>query len=319
MEVAPGLDGYVKVAQEWLAIPVIRGRKSPAETFPGADYTHAIEAMMRDHKALQAGTSHMLGQNFARVGGHRVPRPGQHPQEPLGHILGLLDAHGRGRDHGPRRRLRAHPAAQRGAGPGRRRAHLPRRRGQGCRAEGAPSSRLQASLADVQTVFRAAAPEGRSARGVAGLQVQPLGAARRPPSGWRSGRATWRPARPSSSDARTASRSPCRSDALATELLCAPRRLPGGRLPAGASTSAREHTPHEVDDYARFRGSPRARVAPSSMGALGAATAACGAQASARRRAPRSGSSPSIDAKDPGACIADGRPSAQRVLFARAY
>ena len=66
-EVATGLAGYVKVSQEWLAIPVIQGRKSPAETFPGADYTHAIEAMMRDKKALQAGTSHMLGQNFARA------------------------------------------------------------------------------------------------------------------------------------------------------------------------------------------------------------------------------------------------------------
>ncbi|HZW00040.1 MAG TPA: proline--tRNA ligase, partial [Candidatus Deferrimicrobium sp.] len=66
-EVATGLEAYRAVAEEWLAIPVIRGRKSPAETFPGAVYTHAIEAMMRDRKALQAGTSHMLGQNFARA------------------------------------------------------------------------------------------------------------------------------------------------------------------------------------------------------------------------------------------------------------
>ncbi len=66
-EVAVGLAGYVKVSEEWLAIPVIQGRKSPAETFPGANYTHAVEAMMRDRKALQAGTSHMLGQNFARA------------------------------------------------------------------------------------------------------------------------------------------------------------------------------------------------------------------------------------------------------------
>jgi prolyl-tRNA synthetase len=68
-EVAVGLDNYVKVSEEWLAIPVIQGRKSPAETFPGAVYTNAIEAMMRDRKALQAGTSHMLGQNFARAAG----------------------------------------------------------------------------------------------------------------------------------------------------------------------------------------------------------------------------------------------------------
>ena len=66
-EVATGLSAYVSVAEDWLAIPVIQGRKSPAETFPGADYTNAVEAMMRDKKALQAGTSHMLGQNFAKA------------------------------------------------------------------------------------------------------------------------------------------------------------------------------------------------------------------------------------------------------------
>ena len=43
--------------------------EDPAETFPGAVYTHAVEAMMRDRKALQAGTSHMLGQNFAKSAG----------------------------------------------------------------------------------------------------------------------------------------------------------------------------------------------------------------------------------------------------------
>ncbi len=68
-EVATGLEAYRAVSEDWLAIPVIRGRKSRAETFPGADYTHAIEAMMRDRKALQAGTSHMLGQNFAKSAG----------------------------------------------------------------------------------------------------------------------------------------------------------------------------------------------------------------------------------------------------------
>jgi len=68
-EVATGLEGYRQASEEWLAIPVIKGRKSPGETFPGAVYTHAVEAMMRDTKALQAGTSHMLGQNFAKAAG----------------------------------------------------------------------------------------------------------------------------------------------------------------------------------------------------------------------------------------------------------
>jgi prolyl-tRNA synthetase len=68
-EVATGLEAYRAVSEDWLAIPVIKGVKSRNETFPGAVYSHAIEAMMRDTKALQAGTSHMLGQNFARAAG----------------------------------------------------------------------------------------------------------------------------------------------------------------------------------------------------------------------------------------------------------
>ncbi|CAN5866610.1 proline--tRNA ligase [soil metagenome] len=68
-EVATGLEAYRAVSEDWLAIPVIRGLKTRNETFPGAVYSHAIEAMMRDTKALQAGTSHMLGTNFARAAG----------------------------------------------------------------------------------------------------------------------------------------------------------------------------------------------------------------------------------------------------------
>jgi prolyl-tRNA synthetase len=61
------LDVYTKLAEEYLAMPVIRGRKSEMERFPGAVDTLTIEAMMQDRKALQAGTSHFLGQNFARA------------------------------------------------------------------------------------------------------------------------------------------------------------------------------------------------------------------------------------------------------------
>ncbi|MFH2219504.1 MAG: proline--tRNA ligase [Pseudomonadota bacterium] len=63
------LDVYTKCAELYLAIPVIKGRKTPAERFPGAVDTLCIEAMMQDRKALQAGTSHFLGQNFARASG----------------------------------------------------------------------------------------------------------------------------------------------------------------------------------------------------------------------------------------------------------
>jgi len=61
------LEVYAKLAEEFLAMPVIKGRKTPSERFPGAVDTLCIEAMMQDRKALQAGTSHFLGQNFAKA------------------------------------------------------------------------------------------------------------------------------------------------------------------------------------------------------------------------------------------------------------
>src|SRR5919198_3936833 len=66
-ETAKMLDVYATLAEEWLAIPVIKGRKTAAEKFAGADYTLSIEAMMGDGRALQSGTSHNLGQNFTRA------------------------------------------------------------------------------------------------------------------------------------------------------------------------------------------------------------------------------------------------------------
>lgn len=61
------IEVYRKLAEEHLAIPVYVGRKTDAEKFAGAVHTYCIEAMMGDKKALQAGTSHNLGQNFAKA------------------------------------------------------------------------------------------------------------------------------------------------------------------------------------------------------------------------------------------------------------
>ncbi len=61
------LEVYRTFAEEWLAMPVIKGIKSASERFAGAEETYCIEAMMQDGKALQAGTSHFLGQNFAKA------------------------------------------------------------------------------------------------------------------------------------------------------------------------------------------------------------------------------------------------------------
>ena len=61
------LEVYADFAENFMAIPVIRGIKTPSERFAGADETYCIEALMQDGKALQAGTSHFLGQNFGKA------------------------------------------------------------------------------------------------------------------------------------------------------------------------------------------------------------------------------------------------------------
>jgi prolyl-tRNA synthetase len=61
------MNVYAQFAEEYMAVPVVKGRKTENERFAGADETFCIEAMMQDGKALQAGTSHFLGQNFAKA------------------------------------------------------------------------------------------------------------------------------------------------------------------------------------------------------------------------------------------------------------
>ena len=61
------LEVYAKFAEDFMAIPVFRGIKTPSERFAGADETYCIEALMQDGKALQAGTSHFLGQSFPKA------------------------------------------------------------------------------------------------------------------------------------------------------------------------------------------------------------------------------------------------------------
>ena len=63
------LGVYAEFAEQTMAMPVIQGEKTAGERFPGAVQTFCIEAMMQDRKALQAGTSHFLGQNFAKASG----------------------------------------------------------------------------------------------------------------------------------------------------------------------------------------------------------------------------------------------------------
>lgn len=67
LEAEQMLHVYADFAEKYMAMPVVRGVKSPSERFAGAEETYCIEALMQDGKALQAGTSHFLGQNFAKA------------------------------------------------------------------------------------------------------------------------------------------------------------------------------------------------------------------------------------------------------------
>jgi prolyl-tRNA synthetase len=66
-EVETMLDCYRQIAEDWCAMPVLKGRKSEGEKFAGANYSTSIEAMMKDGRALQSGTSHYFADNFSRA------------------------------------------------------------------------------------------------------------------------------------------------------------------------------------------------------------------------------------------------------------
>jgi prolyl-tRNA synthetase len=88
-EVDTMLDCYRALAEDWLAMPVIRGRKTESEKFAGARYTLSIEAMMADGWALQSGTSHHLGQNFTRAYDITYSDKGNQLQHPFQTSWGL--------------------------------------------------------------------------------------------------------------------------------------------------------------------------------------------------------------------------------------
>ena len=135
------LGVYRTFMEEWMAMPVVTGRKTDSERFAGALRTYSCEALMQDNKALQAGTSHNLGQNFSRA----FEVTFQTASGDLDHVWntswGVSTRLIGGADHGARRR-RGHdlPAAS-GAVPGRHRSDLPERRRAGHACSRPPSGR----------------------------------------------------------------------------------------------------------------------------------------------------------------------------------
>ena len=105
------LDVYETFVRDHLAIPVFTGEKSESERFPGAVQTLCIEAMVQDRKAIQAGTSHFLGQNFSRASGIQFQTAGRETGIWLDDELGHDHAADRHGDHDARRRRRTGPSA----------------------------------------------------------------------------------------------------------------------------------------------------------------------------------------------------------------
>ena len=122
------LDVYATFAQDYMAMPVIRGEKTAGERFPGAVNTYAIEAMMQDRKALQAGTSHFLGQNFSKAQEIKFLSSEGREEFCWTTSWGVSHAAGRRPGHDPRRRRRPDSAAAAGAGARGDPADLPQRR-----------------------------------------------------------------------------------------------------------------------------------------------------------------------------------------------
>ena len=122
------LDVYADFAEDTMAMPVIKGEKTAGERFPGAVDTYTIEAMMQDRKALQAGTSHFLGQNFAKAQEIKFSGRERRAGVRLDDVLGRVDAADRRADHDAQRRRRPRAAAEARAGARRDPADLPQRR-----------------------------------------------------------------------------------------------------------------------------------------------------------------------------------------------
>ncbi len=201
------LEVYRVFAEDYMAMPVMPGLKTQSEKFAGADDTYCIEAMMQDKKALQAGTSHLLGQNFAKQfdtmfqgrDGARALR--------LADVVGRLHAADRRADHDPLRRRGAGGAAEAGRHPLRDRHHRQGRRARGGEAEGR-GDRPRPAQGRPQRHRRRRRVEGP------GLQVQRVRAAgrlhphRAGPEGpgeerLRAGRGATSPRRPTSSRCRS--------------------------------------------------------------------------------------------------------------------
>ena len=238
-----------------LAVPVLVGPKTASERFPGAINTLTCEAMMRDGKALQMGTSHELGQNFARAFDITyLDADGEHAAL-LDDLVGVVDPHGRRPDHGARRRRRPGGAAGAGPDPGAgaggegRRAAPARGRRRWPTSWGPPAS----------------GPGSTTAWGRASAAGSPTGSSRACRCGWRSGPATWRPTPPRWCGATREPRSRCRWRRYRTGSRSSSPTSSSDML--ADAISRRDANIADVSDLERGRRRQQERLRPASVAA----------------------------------------------------
>ena len=232
-------------------MPVITGPEdATSEKFAGALRTYSCEAMMQDNKALQAGTSHNLGQNFAKAFELKFQAESGGDRVRVEHELGRVDAHGRRARHDARRRQRPARAAAARADRGRDRADLARRdeeRAQVLEAAQAHRRRRSREWERREPDAHSRARR-RPRRDEARREVLRVGAARYPAAAWSSALAISRRTSACSCGATRARSDPCSLDTHRRgrrrrcsidiqDATCCRRRASGARRTAFASAS----------------------------------------------------------------------------------
>ena len=318
------LEVYRAFAEEWMAMPVLTGPKSEGQKFPGAVYTLCIEAMMQDRQALQAGTSHFLGQNFAKAFDVKFQDKAGKLEYAWATSWGVSTRLDRRPHHDAQRRPGPGRAAAPGADPRRHRAASARPRTSAAAVLEA-ADKLAAALRELpRDEFFGYEPltvkVDRDLDKSARLPLQRVGAEGRagPRRAGAEGPGGQTPAcwRAATCRARRARRWACPWRGRRRAIVRDAEGDADGPVSSKARTF-RDANMHEVEQLRRVQ-AEASRSRAASCWPTGTARARRRTASPPRRRR-RSAASPSTARRKPGKCMVTGQPSAGRVVFAKAY
>ncbi len=318
------LDVYATFAEQWMAVPVIRGEKTAGERFPGAEQTFCIEAMMQDRKALQAGTSHFLGQNFAKASRDPVSRSERRAAVRVDDELGRIDAPDRRLAHDALRRRRLRAAAEARADACRHHSHLSLGRGSR-RVCSSTAMAWRGSCARSATPIDRSASWSMSATNAAATRCG-TGSRKACRCVLRSARATSRKTRCSSVGAigRRRTSKPSAAAEFVANIAATLQSIQDALFDAGARVPGAAHAPHRYEGrvlrilHAAAHGGERADADPWRLCA-DAFQRRRGARKRDQRRSRRHGPLHSAREERARRLPVHRQPSPQRVVWAKAY